>query len=311
MNKVRLVFLVFISLFVVLISFIVLTYSEHDKVSKYGGVVRELGHEVLEMRDHITNDALTEISNPYQMSADLVTLEKELQALKDNYQGENTHSTFFQHLPTLELLDQFHDASMSNVDTLDKLVGLSVARQLLLKSMTTQLTSSKPINYHFGAESDLIIQSELLASVLFSGVHIQHSDVDSDLANLSQTFVELNQQHSLLLSQVLDLHSTEYIEHIEHQFTELQDQLKGVTVKLGPHTCATDLRLLVLPIYPQSLRTQEKHPLLPSSRRQSRKSQRSKISLSRDHEPRVTHPNEWRIRHRSDNQRGFTQREYS
>lgn len=232
MNKIRLTFLVFVSLLVCLFSFIMLTYSEHTKVSKYGDSVRELGHEVLEMRDQITNASLTVISNPYQISANLVTLEKELQELRDSYQGENIHSTFFQHLPTLELLDQFHDASMSNVDTLDKFIGLSVARQLLLKSMTTQLTSSKPINYHFGAESDLIIQSELLASVLFSGVHIQHSDVDSDLANLSQTFVELNQQHSLLLSQVLDLHSTEYIEHIEHQFTELQDQLKGVTVKL-------------------------------------------------------------------------------
>ncbi|CDU04019.1 putative sensor histidine kinase [Vibrio coralliirubri] len=232
MNKVRLVFLVFISLFVVLISFIVLTYSEHDKVSKYGGAIRELGHEVLEMRDHITNAALTEISNPYQMSADLVTLEKELQALRDSYQGENIHSTFFQHLPTLELLDQFHDASMSNVDTLDKLIGLSVARQFILQSMTERLTNSQPTNNNSGVESDFIIQSELLASVLFSSVNIQHSGVDSDLANLSQTFVELNQQHSLLLSQVLDLHSTEYIEHIEHQFTELQYQLKDVTVKL-------------------------------------------------------------------------------
>lgn len=235
MNKIRLTFLVFVSLLVCLFSYIMLTYSEHAKVSKYGDSVRELGHEVLEMRDQITNASLTVISNPYQMSANLVTLEKELQELRDSYQGENIHSTFFRGLQTPKLLERFYDASMSNVDTLDKFIGLSVARQLLLKSMTTQLTSSKPINYHFGAESDLIIQSELLASVLFSGVHIQHSDVDSDLANLSQTFVELNQQHSLLLSQVLDLHSTEYIEHIEHiehQFTELQDQLKGVTVKL-------------------------------------------------------------------------------
>ncbi|CDT82448.1 putative sensor histidine kinase [Vibrio coralliirubri] len=98
--------------------------------------------------------------------------------------------------------------------------------------MTERLTNSQPTNNNSGAESDFIIQSELLASVLFSSVNIQHSGVDSDLANLSQTFVELNQQHSLLLSQVLDLHSTEYIEHIEHQFTELQEQLKSVTVKL-------------------------------------------------------------------------------
>ncbi|MEZ9300580.1 hypothetical protein AB4168_19040 [Vibrio splendidus] len=123
MNKIRLIFLFFISLFVGLVSLIILTYSEYGKVSEYGDSVRELGHEVLEMRDQVTNAALVGISNPYQMSANLVNLEIDLQELKGSYQGKSIHSTFFQDLQTTHLLERFHNASTLNVDTLDKLVG--------------------------------------------------------------------------------------------------------------------------------------------------------------------------------------------
>ncbi|MDD1825370.1 ATP-binding protein [Photobacterium sp. ZSDE20] len=234
MNKVRLIFLLFISLFIGLISFIMLTYSEHEKVTEYGESVRELGHEVLEMRDQITNAALAGISNPYKMSANLVTLEKELQELRNSYQGKNIHSAFFQDLQTTQLLERFHNASMSNVDTLDNLVGLSVARQFILQSLTLQLTDStnSPESTGANSASNINIQSELLASVLFSGTQIQYQDTSSDLANLSKTFTELNQQQSQLLSQILSVHSMEYLEQIEHQFTDVQDLLKGIIVKL-------------------------------------------------------------------------------
>lgn len=244
MNKIRLIFLLFFSLFLALVSLIILTYSEHGKVSEYGESVRELGHEVLEMRDQITNAALADISNPYQISADLVRLEIELQELKDSYKGESIHSTFFQDLQTTQLLERFHKASISNVDTLDKLVGLSVARQFILQSLTLQLIDSHSANHREAARGhdseklnalstpELNIQSELLASVLFSGSQIQHQEISSELADLSETFAELNQQQNVLLSQVLSVHNMEYLEQIEHQFTDLQDQLEGVIVKL-------------------------------------------------------------------------------
>ncbi|MCX2757112.1 ATP-binding protein [Vibrio sp. Sgm 22] len=231
MNKIRLIFLLFISLFIGLISFIMLTYSEHENVTEYGEPIRELGHEVLEMRDHITNAALAGISNPYQMSADLVALERELQKLRESSQSDNIHSTFFKHLPTAQLLERFYDASMANIDTLDNLIGLSVARQFILQSLTLQLTGANPTNAEVN-NANIDIQSELLASVLIGGTEIQHSGVNSELANLYKTFTELNQQQSQLLSQVLSAHSMEYIEHIEHQFTDLQDQLKSLIVKL-------------------------------------------------------------------------------
>ncbi|TKF44429.1 ATP-binding protein [Vibrio lentus] len=236
MNKIRLIFLLFISLFVGLVSFIMLTYFEHEKVTKYGESVRELGHEVLEMRDQITNAALAGISNPYQMTANLVTLEKELQLLKGSYQGSNIHSVFFRSLQTPELLERFHTASIANVDTLDNLVGLSVARQFILQSLTLQLTETGSRNGSHNIDaitsSNINVQSELLASVLFAGTQIQHQGINSDLANLSKTFTELNEQQSQLLSQVLSVHSMEYLEQIEHQFTDVQDRLKSIIVKL-------------------------------------------------------------------------------
>ncbi|WP_061031052.1 ATP-binding protein [Vibrio splendidus] len=228
MNKIRLIFLLFVTLF---ISFIILTNSEYERVTEYGEPIRELGHEVLEMRDHITNAALTGTSDPYQMSEDLVILEKELQQLREIYQGKNIHSAFFKDLPTAQLLERFYNASMSNLDTLDKLVGLSVARQFILQSLTQQLTKSSSTRTAVN-NADIEIQSELLASVLVGGIRHQNSGINSELANLYKTFTELNQQQSQLLSQVLSAHSMEYIEHIEHRFTDLQDQLKGVIVKL-------------------------------------------------------------------------------
>ncbi|NOI95103.1 MULTISPECIES: ATP-binding protein [Vibrio] len=231
MNKIRLIFLLFVTLFISLISFIILTNSEYERVTEYGEPIRELGHEVLEMRDHITNAALTGTSDPYQMSEDLVILEKELQQLREIYQGKNIHSAFFKDLPTAQLLERFYNASMSNLDTLDKLVGLSVARQFILQSLTQQLTKSSSTRTAVN-NADIEIQSELLASILVGGIRHQNSGINSELANLYKTFTELNQQQSQLLSQVLSAHSMEYIEHIEHRFTDLQDQLKGVIVKL-------------------------------------------------------------------------------
>ncbi|CAH7083409.1 Histidine kinase [Vibrio chagasii] len=231
MNKIRLIFLLFVTLFISLISFIILTNSEYERVTEYGEPIRELGHEVLEMRDHITNAALTGTFDPYQMSEDLVILEKELQQLREIYQGKNIHSAFFKDLPTAQLLERFYNASMSNLDTLDKLVGLSVARQFILQSLTQQLTKSSSTRTAVN-NADIEIQSELLASVLVRGIRHQNSGINSELANLYKTFTELNQQQSQLLSQVLSAHSMEYIEHIEHRFTDLQDQLKGVIVKL-------------------------------------------------------------------------------
>lgn len=227
MNKIRLALLLFVSLFVGLISAIVLTYAEHENVVEYSESVRELGHDILEMRDKVTNSALAGISNPYQMSANLVRLEKKLQTLRESYQGKKIHSTFFSDLQTVQLLERFHNASMANIDKLDNLVGLSVAREFILQSLTLKLTDNR-----LSSSMNLEIPSGLLASILQTGSSIQQQNVDSDLANLSETFVELNQQQSQLLSQVLAAHSMEYLDQIAHQFTNFQDQLVGFIVRL-------------------------------------------------------------------------------
>ncbi|MFA0012306.1 ATP-binding protein [Vibrio lentus] len=226
MNRIRLIFLLFLALFIGLVSLLTLTYFEHEKIAKYGGVVRELGHEVLEMRDQITSTAIAGISNPYQLSASLVNLEKELQKLKQSYQNTNIHSSLFSGLPTEQLLDNFYLSSMSNIDTLDNLVGLSVARQFILQSLTKRLMESDSLS------PTSRIKSDLLASILQIEADLPLQEEDSDLAQLTTTFTELHLQQGELLSGILSVQSMEYLEHVEHEFTNLQDQLKGLIIKL-------------------------------------------------------------------------------
>lgn len=226
MNRIRLIFLLFLALFAGLISLLTLTYFEHEKVAKYGELARELGHEVLEMRDQITSNAIAGISNPYQLSASLVNLEKELQKLKRSYQNTNIHSSLFSGLPTEQLLDNFYLSSMSNIDTLDNLVGLSVARQFILQSLTMRLMESD------STSPTSRIKSDLLASILQVEANLPLQEEDSDLAQLTTTFTELHLQQGQLLSGILSVQSMEYLEHVEHEFTNLQDQLKGLIIKL-------------------------------------------------------------------------------
>ncbi|MCW1890677.1 hypothetical protein OK016_21655 [Vibrio chagasii] len=61
---------------------------------------------------------------------------------------------------------------MSNLDTLDKLVGFSVARQFILQSLTQQLTRAVQLAPRW-SNANTEIQSELLASVLVGGIRHQ------------------------------------------------------------------------------------------------------------------------------------------
>ncbi|WKY59576.1 ATP-binding protein [Vibrio sp. SNU_ST1] len=245
MNKIKLTFLAFTLSFIALISFTVLSYIEHERVASYGKLARELGHEVLNMRDQITNSAITGISNPYQLSANLVHLEKELQKLRSSYQEKSIHSPWFNKLPTRQILERFYDSSMTNIDTLDHLVGQSVARQFILQSLTQKLTDNNT------SKSMFKVQSELLANVLQTEPSLANQEENAkhegstsptnaigrlnshpDFVQLIETFTDLNIQQQLLLSNILSDNSMQYVEVAEHGFTDLQNSLKSLIIKL-------------------------------------------------------------------------------
>lgn len=76
------------------------------------------------------------------------------------------------------------------------------------------------------------IKSDLLASILQVEADLPLQEKDSDLAQLTTTFTELHLQQGELLSGILSVQSMEYLEHVENEFTNRKDQLKGLIIKL-------------------------------------------------------------------------------
>lgn len=76
------------------------------------------------------------------------------------------------------------------------------------------------------------IKSDLLASILQVEADLPLQEKDSDLAQLTTTFTELHLQQAELLSGILSVQSMEYLEHVENEFTNRKDQLKGLIIKL-------------------------------------------------------------------------------
>lgn len=241
MNKFKLLSLFFASMFVGLIGYITLAYSEYGKVINYGEATRELGHKVLEKRDIIAGSMINGISNPYEISASLVQLEKDLQQLHQTYANTEIHSFLFKELETQALLDSFYFRSMETVDHLDHIVGHTVMRQFILQSLTDLLVSSstnEPQNQIYGTLLSNI--SALEQSLNDDSSYINQQALDSatspliteETLRLAITFKEIEQQHRQLISKALSPEHITYLDQIEHGFIDLQDYLNRLIASI-------------------------------------------------------------------------------
>ncbi|MDK9738186.1 response regulator [Vibrio sp. D404a] len=241
MNKFKLLALFFASMFLGMIGYISLAYTEYVKVINYGELTRELGHKVLEQRDVIAGSTINGISNPYEISACLVDIEKDLQQLHQSYAHSEIHSLLFNELETKALLESFYYRSMETVDQLDHIVGHTVARQFMLQSLTDLLMSSSPKGSHNTTYHALLSNTSALEAYLAgdnSSVTPQGATtsieplLSAETIRLAKTFNEVNQQHQKLLSHALSPEHITYLDHIEHGFMDLQDYLSKLIANL-------------------------------------------------------------------------------
>ncbi|MEZ9059240.1 ATP-binding protein [Vibrio pelagius] len=241
MNKFKLLSLFFASMFVGLVSYIVLAYTEYNKVTHYGEVTRELGHKVLGKRDLIASSTINGISNPYEISASLVRVERELQQFYQTSTNAKIHSILFEGLETKALLDSFYFRTMETIDHLDQIVGHTVARQFILQSLTNLLinSSARDTKSHVleamlsnisSLEKNLgIIETPSDSQTIGTPSDASPSD---DQLILAQTFNEINLQHQQLISKTLSPEHIAYLDDIEHRFINLQDHLNEVIANL-------------------------------------------------------------------------------
>lgn len=241
MNKFKLLSLFFASMFVGLVSYIVLAYTEYNKVTHYGEVTRELGHKVLGKRDLIASSTINGISNPYEISASLVRVERELQQFYQTSTNAKIHSILFEGLETKALLDSFYFRTMETIDHLDQIVGHTVARQFILQSLTNLLinSSARDTKSHvLEAMLSNISSLEKNFGIIETPSDSQTIGTPSDASPsddqliLAQTFNEINLQHQQLISKTLSPEHIAYLDDIEHRFINLQDHLNEVIANL-------------------------------------------------------------------------------
>lgn len=241
MNKFKLLSLFFASMFVGMVGYISLAYTEYVKVINYGELTRELGHKVLEQRDIIASGTINGISNPYEISACLVDIEKDLQQLHQSYAHTEIHSLLFNELETKALLESFYYRSMETVDQLDHIVGHTVARQFMLESLTDLLMSSSSrgalnTSYHALLSNISALEASVTGDNSSATVKGETNSIEpllsADTIRLAKTFNEVNQQHQKLISQALSPEHITYLDQIEHGFMDLQDYLNKLIVNL-------------------------------------------------------------------------------
>ncbi|MDC5806919.1 hypothetical protein OPW36_22205 [Vibrio europaeus] len=182
-------------------------YQEHKQITEYYSSISSLGHEIIEVRDAVTNHALSPQLDPYFLNAEIVNLEKESQDLLSSYQ--ETPKLGLYNKQTNEVLTQFHQSLLALSETLDKVVGLIIVKDALLTSVIEHV--------ELGPEN-----SDLERDVIAKKIH-QDASLDyipAKLKSTVSTFKQVDSQRRALFTALLSPKNSEFVENSEKQLRQ-------------------------------------------------------------------------------------------
>ncbi|WP_425665835.1 ATP-binding protein [Vibrio tubiashii] len=216
-------------------------YQEHKQISQYSSSVSALGHELIEVRDAVTNHALSPQLDPYFLNAEIVNLEKESKDLLTHYQETSKFGLYKKQ--TSEVMTQFHQSLLRLSETLDKVVGLIIVKDALLTSVLEHV--------ELGTES-----SGLERDAMAKKIH-QYSKLDNIPAKLESTvstFKQVDTQRRELFTALLSPQNSEFVEHAEKQ---LRQQAISVQNKVFQLLAVLAVVIFLFVIYTYIHRLQE------------------------------------------------------
>lgn len=216
-------------------------YQEHKQISQYSSSVSALGHELIEVRDAVTNHALSPQLDPYFLNAEIVNLEKESKDLLTHYQETSKFGLYKKQ--TSEVMTQFHQSLLRLSETLDKVVGLIIVKDALLTSVLEHV--------ELGTES-----SGLERDAMAKKIH-QNSKLDNIPAKLESTvstFKQVDTQRRELFTALLSPQNSEFVEHTEKQ---LRQQAISVQNKVFQLLAVLAVVIFLFVIYTYIHRLQE------------------------------------------------------
>ena len=219
MNRTKVVYAVSVVISVVLLSFVAVLYVEHQRLSSYRSFVTQVGHEVITVKDSVTQHALNTQSDPYYLTQVLVEIEKEAQTIIRTFTERNTLGLYT--VESYEQLKIFTDSVQKITDTLDHVIGILILKNSLIKSMTARVNTSNIANDV--GQKRLLVNN--VGPIFFQG----------DLANLdltTRTFYKVEAQKQRLFEALLAHESLAFVEQSEEIMGSLSFEVRGLMIKL-------------------------------------------------------------------------------
>ena len=241
MNLTKILFSLVSVLSVSICTLVYFLYQEHKQISEYYTSVSSLGHEVIEVRDAVTNHALSPQLDPYFLNAEIVSLEKESNNLLSSYQ--QTSKIGLYNKQTNEVLTHFHQSLISLSETLDKVVGLIIVKDALLTSVIE----------HLGLRTnDAGLERDIIAKKIHQNTSLDY--FPSKLQSTISTYKQVDSQRLALFTALLSPKNSEFVEHSEKL---LRQQVINVQNKIFQLLAVLAMVVFAFVIYTYVHRLQE------------------------------------------------------
>ncbi|MGL6260207.1 ATP-binding protein [Vibrio sp. WXL103] len=215
MKMIRGLYIALVTSLCTLVGLTILNYLEFKTISEYQLMVTTLGHELVATRDEITLQSMEGISSPYELNRSIVAMEKKLNVLESSMSQDISEQLYFNRMKVYEVLSSFHDSGLEVADALDHLVGVIVARHSVLSSLDRPQVSQN---------ENTLNESVLLEAFLTR--EGQAGFEDPNINRISHIFNDLSMQQRQLFSIVLSGKNAEFVEHAEHQLSDISAEVR-------------------------------------------------------------------------------------
>nr|WP_086938502.1 ATP-binding protein [Thaumasiovibrio occultus] len=215
MNKTKSLFVVAVFILAGLLGAVTALYLEYRQITQYRGQVSELGHEIIEARDAVTQHVLNANSDPYYLTQVLVDIERETQYIVESY--HQSTGVWFYKRETYAQLTGFTQSLETITDALDHVIGIIIMEHSLLNS----------ISQHYGGQLGEN-STDLLHILIGSEDHTN----STDFAQLVTTYRNVEAQKQQLFAVLLSHENMAFVESSEQAMGKISDNVRALIIKL-------------------------------------------------------------------------------
>jgi len=214
MNQTKVLFSVASAIVLSVVLVVYFLYLEHRHITSYQSAISSLGHEVISVRDAVTNHALSPQLDPYYLNSVIVDLERESKALLLNYNQTSTIRFYTEQ--STDVLNNFHQSLLELTATLDKLVGLIIVKDAMLSSVIEHMELTT---------GSTVLERALLSKEMRNSLELEQTF--GEMWPTIQTYQEVDSQRRELFTALLSPAHSAFVEQTEESLRQQALDIQG------------------------------------------------------------------------------------